>query len=166
MGKRRSASAVTTAIIAFTAAAFGFAGASIAACSQDTVSVRGDFGSAQFTVAVADSIAERSRGLMFVEQMATTQGMLFVYGRPQSVSFWMRNTLIPLDMVFVDETGVIRNIHSMAQPLDETSIFGGTGIQFVLEINGGLADRLGMDVGDQMQHTSFGTDIIWPCESN
>jgi uncharacterized membrane protein (UPF0127 family) len=128
--------------------------------------VRGDFGSAQFTVEVADSPAERSRGLMFVEHMATTQGMLFVYGRPQSVSFWMRNTLIPLDMVFVDDTGVIRNIHSMAQPLDETSIFGGTEIQFVLEINGGLADRLGMDVGDQMQHISFGNDAIWPCETN
>jgi uncharacterized membrane protein (UPF0127 family) len=166
MGKRCSASSITTTIIAWTAAAFGFAGAAFAACSQDTVSVRGDFGSAQFTVEVSDSSAERSRGLMFVEQMATTQGMLFVYGRPQSVSFWMRNTLIPLDMVFVDDTGVIRNIHSMAQPLDETPIFGGTDIQFVLEINGGLADRLGMDVGDQIQHISFGNAAIWPCETN
>jgi uncharacterized membrane protein (UPF0127 family) len=166
MGKCCSASSITTTIIAWTAAVFGFAGAAFAACSQDTVSVRGDFGSAQFTVEVADSSSERSRGLMFVEQMATTQGMLFVYGHPQSVSFWMRNTLIPLDMVFVDDTGVIRNIHSMAQPLDETPIFGGTDIQFVLEINGGLADRLGMDVGDQMQHISFGNAAIWPCETN
>jgi uncharacterized membrane protein (UPF0127 family) len=166
MGKCCSASSITTTIIAWTAAVFGFSGAAFAACSQDTVSVRGDFGSAQFTVEVADSSAERSRGLMFVEQMATTQGMLFVYGHPQSVSFWMRNTLIPLDMVFVDDTGVIRNIHSMAQPLDEIPIFGGTDIQFVLEINGGLADRLGMDVGDQMQHISFGNTAIWPCETN
>jgi uncharacterized membrane protein (UPF0127 family) len=166
MGKCCSASSITTTIIAWTAAVFGFAGAAFAACSQDTVSVRGDFGSAQFTVEVADSSAERSRGLMFVEQMATTQGMLFVYGHPQSISFWMRNTLIPLDMVFVDDTGVIRNIHSMAQPLDEIPIFGGTDIQFVLEINGGLADRLGMDVGDQMQHISFGNAAIWPCETN
>jgi uncharacterized membrane protein (UPF0127 family) len=166
MGKCCSASSITTTIIAWTAAVFGFSGAAFAACSQDTVSVRGDFGSAQFTVEVADSSAERSRGLMFVEQMATTQGMLFVYGHPQSVSFWMRNTLIPLDMVFVDDTGVIRNIHSMAQPLDEIPIFGGTDIQFVLEINGGLADRLGMDVGDQMQHISFGNAAIWPCETN
>jgi uncharacterized membrane protein (UPF0127 family) len=166
MGKCCSASSVTTTIIAWTAAVFGFAGAAFAACSQDTVSVRGDFGSAQFKVEVADTSADRSRGLMFVEQMATTQGMLFVYGHPQSVSFWMRNTLIPLDMVFVDDTGVIRNIHSMAQPLDEIPIFGGTDIQFVLEINGGLADLLGMDVGDQMQHISFGNAAIWPCETN
>ncbi len=161
MGKRHSASFIAT-----TFAAIGIAGASFAACSEDTVSVRGDFGSAQFTIVVADSNAERSRGLMFVEQMATMQGMLFVYARPQSVSFWMRNTLIPLDMVFVDDTGVIRNIHAMAQPRDETPIFGGSDIRFVLEINGGLADRLGMKVGDQMQHISFGTDAIWPCEIN
>lgn len=153
----------STAFIGATFATLGFAGASFAACSQDTVSVRGDFGSAQFTVAVADTIAERSLGLMFVEQMATMQGMLFVYERPQSVSFWMRNTLIPLDLVFVDETGVIRNMSAMAQPLDETPIFGGSDIQFVLEINGGLADRLGLDIGDEMQHISFGADAVWPC---
>ena len=166
MGKRRSAHFLAYIFIVTTTAVVSFVSASSAACSQDKVSVRGDFGSAQFTVEVADSIVERSRGLMFVEKMATTQGMLFVYERPQNVSFWMKDTIIPLDMVFVDDIGVIRNIHSMAVPLDETSIFGGSDIQFVLEINGGLADRLGMDVGDQMQHISFGHGAIWPCETN
>lgn len=148
------------------AGAISIAGTAYSACSEDQVSLRGDFGEAQFTVDVADDASERARGLMFVEQMATMQGMLFVYERPQSVSFWMRNTLIPLDLVFVDDTGVVRNIHSMAQPLDETPIYGGEGIQYVLEINGGLADRLGLSIGDEMRHTSFGGDVNWPCEMN
>jgi len=78
----------------------------------------------------------------------------------------MRNTLIPLDMIFADETGVVRNIHVNAQPLDETPIFGGTDIQFVLEINGGMSERLGLNVGDQMQHPLFGEAAIWPCATN
>jgi len=130
------------------------------------VSLRDEDQSVQFTVDVADSNEERASGLMFVEKMAATQGMLFVYDRPQSVSFWMRNTLIPLDMVFVDETGVVRNIHSMAQPLDETPIFGGEDIQYVLEINGGMAEMLTLEVGDQMQHPSLGADAVWPCIIN
>lgn len=137
-----------------------------AECGVDTVSIRGDFGSARFTVEVADDNAERARGLMFVEEMATLEGMLFVYDRPQPVSFWMRNTLIPLDMVFVGADGVIRNIHAMAQPLDETGIPGGDQIQYVLEINGGMAERLGIEPGDQMQHPSFSATSVWPCETN
>ena len=165
MGKRSFARLIATQFIA-AIAVFGVTGAAFAACTEDTVSVRGDFGSVQFTVDVADSMGERSRGLMFVEQMAPTQGMLFVYDSPQSVSFWMRNTLIPLDMVFVGGDGIIDNIHENAVPLDETPIFGGDDIQYVLEINGGMAARLGMDVGDEMQHPSFADTSVWPCEIN
>ncbi|HCP82547.1 MAG TPA: hypothetical protein DIT67_13620 [Octadecabacter sp.] len=161
MGKRDS-----TRLITATGAVIAFAGAANASCSLDTVTIRDDAGTVQFTVDVADSVEERSRGLMFVEEMATMQGMLFVYERPRRVSFWMRNTLIPLDMLFVDELGVVQNIHAMAQPLDETPIFGGEGIQFVLEINGGLAAMLGLEAGDQMQHPSFGGGAVWPCEIN
>ena len=160
MGKRSRAYLIAAALV-LTSAAQAFA-----ACSNDSVALRGDFGSARFAVDVADDAAERAQGLMFVEQMPTMQGMLFVYERPQRVSFWMRNTLIPLDMVFVGPDGVVDSIHSMAQPLDETPIFGGTDIQYVLEINGGMADRLGLSAGDEMQHPSFGPDAIWPCESN
>ena len=153
-------------LIAATFAAVAFGGAVNASCSPDTVTIRDDAGTVQFTVDVADSNEERARGLMFVDEMATMQGMLFVYERPQFASFWMRNTLIPLDMLFVDENGVVQNIHAMAQPLDETPIFGGDNIKFVLEINGGLAAILGLEVGDQLQHPSFGDDAIWPCEIN
>jgi len=90
--------------------------------------------------------------------------MLFIYNRPTSLSFWMRNTLIELDMLFVDATGVIRNIHERAIPLDETPIFGGDGLTHVLEINGGLARTLGIKVGDQLRHPSFEqSTAAWPC---
>ncbi|GGL64241.1 hypothetical protein GCM10011392_18600 [Wenxinia marina] len=134
------------------------------ACSDDRVTVVGEFGRASFAVEVADEPQERSQGLMYVEEMGTLEGMLFVYERPQRASFWMRNTLIPLDMLFADETGVITRIHAQAVPLDETSIDGGEGVKYVLEINGGLAARLGIEEGDAMQHPAMGADAKLPCE--
>ncbi len=91
--------------------------------------------------------------------------MLFVYDRPQSVSFWMRNTLIPLDMIFADETGLVRRVHSNAIPLDETPIFGGSQILAVLEINGGLAEQFGISAGTLLQHPAFDqSTAAWPCD--
>ncbi|WP_343229854.1 DUF192 domain-containing protein [Yoonia maritima] len=112
---------------------------------------------------VADDPAERAKGLMFVEDLPTLSGMLFVYEQPQSVSFWMQNTLIPLDMLFASPSGEILAIHENAIPLDTTPIPGGDGIQFVLEINGGLSSRLGIEVGSILQHPSFGLQAILPC---
>ena len=140
------------------------AAAAAAACSDDTVWVRGDFGEARFTVELADDPRERAIGLMHRPSMPLSAGMLFIYPAPQRLSFWMRNTLIELDLLFVDAQGVIRNIHERAQPLDETPIVGGNNLTHVLEINGGLSKQLGIDVGDQMRHPSFDqAGAIWPC---
>lgn len=147
------------AIVASTAAADP-------ACSDDVVFLRGDWGSARFSVEVVDTPESRGRGLMFVESMPTMSGMLFVYDREQSVSFWMKNTLIPLDMVFADGSGVVQRVHENAVPGDLTSIPGGSNIQFVLEINGGMADRLGIDVGTEMRHPAIPDEIAsWACAS-
>ena len=135
-----------------------------AVCADDKVTVQGDWGQATFTVAVADDVAERAQGLMFVESMPTLAGMLFVYDAPQSVSFWMKNTLIPLDMLFVGADGAIVRIHENAIPGDLTPIPGGDDIQYVLEINGGLSARLGIAEGDLMQHPSFGDAAILACD--
>ena len=132
-------------------------------CAPDKVTVIGDWGQASFTVDVADDYQERARGLMFVEQMPTLSGMLFIYDAPQPVSFWMKNTLIPLDMIFTAPNGEILAIHENAIPGDLTPIPGGDGVQMVLEINGGLASRLGVNVGDALQHPSFGEDAIHAC---
>ncbi|WP_073327853.1 DUF192 domain-containing protein [Wenxinia saemankumensis] len=134
------------------------------ACSEDRVSVVGEFGRVNFEVEVADDAEERAQGLMFVEEMPTLDGMLFVYDRPQRTAFWMRNTLIPLDMIFAGADGTIRRIHANAVPMDETSIPGGDDIQFVLEINGGLAARLGIAEGDALQHPAIGDGAALPCD--
>lgn len=137
-----------------------------AVCADDKVTLQGDWGQATFTVAVADDAQERAQGLMFVETMPTLSGMLFVYDRPQPVSFWMKNTLIPLDMLFAGADGTILRIHENAIPGDLTPIPGGEQIQFVLEINGGLSGRLGITEGDLMQHPSMGSDAILACDEN
>lgn len=135
-----------------------------AACAADRLEVRGDFGTVRFRVAVADDPRERARGLMFVEEMPRMAGMLFVYERPQSVSFWMENTLIPLDMIFADATGTVQRIHANAVPRDRTPIPGGDDIQYVLEINGGMAAELGLAEGAEMRHPSIAPDLAaWPC---
>ena len=136
----------------------------VAQCREDAVFLKGEFGQARFSVEIADDDAERALGLMHRTEMASAAGMLFVYERPQSLSFWMRNTLIELDMLFIDPQGVIKHIHHRAQPLDETPILGGRDLTHVLEINGGKAEQLGIQVGDVIRHPSFAQETAaWPC---
>lgn len=135
-----------------------------AACAPDRVELQGPWGQAAFDVELADDDAERGRGLMFRESLPQQAGMLFIYDRPESVAFWMRNTLIPLDMIFADKTGLVRKVHSNAVPLDETPIFGGNDILAVLEINGGLAERFGIAAGTLIRHPAFDqSTAAWPC---
>ena len=89
---------------------------------------------------------------MFVEDLPRGEGMLFAYNSPQPVAFWMRNTLIPLDMIFLSPEGVVTRVHERAVPGDETPIPGGDEVQFVLEINGGLARALGIAEGSEARH--------------
>ncbi|RMD89317.1 MAG: DUF192 domain-containing protein [Alphaproteobacteria bacterium] len=153
------------ALLAVLAVARAAAPAVAAPCRADVVELRGPWGQARFTVELADEPQERALGLMFRRSLPQGAGMLFVYPRPQSVSFWMRNTLIPLDMIFAGEDGVVRNVHRMARPLDETPIFGGQDIRFVLEINGGLAARLGIAPGSEMRHPAIDpARAAWPCD--
>ncbi|MEQ3625932.1 MAG: DUF192 domain-containing protein [Celeribacter sp.] len=132
-------------------------------CDPDQVDLRGEFGTARFNVAVADDPQKRAQGLMHVERMARSTGMIFLYPEPQPASFWMKNTLIPLDMIFVGADGVIRTVHENAVPQDLTPIPGGDDIVAVLEINGGLSRALGLEAGDEMRHPAFGSDAVWAC---
>ena len=139
--------------------------AALEACQEDAVYLRGDWGQARFSIDVVDTPETRSQGLMFVEDMPRMTGMLFVYDREQTVSFWMKNTLIPLDMIFADGAGVVQRVHENAVPHDLTAIPGGSNIQYVLEINGGLSERLGIDVGTEMRHPSISGNVAsWLCE--
>ena len=139
-------------------------GMALAECAPTQVDIRGDFGTARFTVEIADDDDERAQGLMFRESLASGQGMLFVYPAAGPASFWMKNTLIPLDMIFVGPDGVIDTVHSNAVPGDLTPIRGGDDILAVLEIKGGLATAIGIAPGDEMRHPAFGDDATWTCD--
>lgn len=133
-------------------------------CSEDVVDLRWDGGAAQFRVELADDATERAQGLMFRESLGRYAGMVFAYEREQSVSFWMQNTLIPLDMLFFDGRGVLQNVQHNARPLDPTSLFGGDNIQYVLEVNGGTVEKLGIKDGAQMRYLPIGDAAAWACE--
>ncbi|MGY6411852.1 MAG: DUF192 domain-containing protein [Alkalilacustris sp.] len=136
----------------------------VAECREDLVDLRGAWGQARFTVEIADTPEAQARGLMFRDSLPRGAGMLFLYDRPQRVAFWMRNTFIPLDMIFVDDTGTVTRVHHEAVPLDETPIEGGPGVQAVLEINGGLARRFGIAPGTELRHPRMPqSDAAWPC---
>ena len=150
--------------------ALGFAvstGSANASCDPERVDLRGEWGQARFSVELADTDETRALGLMHRESMATMAGMLFLYEEAQRVGFWMKNTLIPLDLIFMSPDGVVQRIHENAIPLDETIIMGGDGILAVLEINGGMAKTLGITVGSQLRHPNLDqTQAAWPCEAN
>lgn len=130
-------------------------------CDPDHAIFMVDGAPLAISVEVADDAGERAQGLMFRKSLARKHGMLFVYDRPQPVSFWMRNTLIPLDLIFIDETGITRHIHRNARPLDETSIPGAAVGDpdpkrlMVLEIGGGEADALGIKTGQAMAYPAI-----------
>lgn len=109
-----------------------------------------------FTVEIADDDAERARGLMFREELAPDAGMLFDFVDERPVAFWMQNTLIPLDMLFIAGDGTIRHIHANATPLSTDSIPSEYPVRAVLEINGGSARLLGIKPGDKVRHPIFG----------
>jgi uncharacterized membrane protein (UPF0127 family) len=129
------------------------------------VDLRWPGGAESFSVELADDPAERARGLMFRESLDPAAGMLFVYESPRRAQFWMKNTLIPLDMIFADAAGRVTRVHSNAIPGDLTPIDGGEGVVYVLEINGGLADRLGIVPGAELRHPAIpAATAAWPCD--
>ena len=111
---------------------------------------KGDF---TFNIEVVDTEAGRERGLMFRKSLAPDAGMLFDFLTPQMVAFWMKNTLIPLDMVFIAADGTVEAVHPNAIPGDLTPIPSGTPVRFVLEIAGGRAKAIDLEPGDRMEQS-------------
>ncbi|WP_413875315.1 DUF192 domain-containing protein [Albidovulum sp.] len=146
-------------------AALGWAGQAAAeTCSETRAEFRWPGGQARFAVEIADDEAERAQGLMFRQELPAGAGMLFIYDRPQGVAFWMKNTLIPLDMVFIGADGRVNGVHSDAVPGDLTQIPGPPDTLMVLEIRGGLARRLGLAEGAELRHPALDqAGALWPC---
>ncbi|WP_373006274.1 DUF192 domain-containing protein [Hyphomonas sp.] len=110
----------------------------------------------RFTVELADDADEIRTGLMNRAEMAPNAGMLFDFGQPREASMWMKNTLIPLDMLFVAPDGKVIAIARNAVPGSLRTISPGVPVKAVLELNGGRCAALGIEPGDIVQHALFG----------
>ncbi len=119
-------------------------------------------GAHDFQVEVAATRAERERGLMFRTGLAPNRGMLFDYGAPRGIAMWMKNTLIPLDMIFVDAGGRVVNVYVDAVPRSLSSIRAARPARVVIEVPGGTAARLGIAAGDRVRHEVFGDQFSIP----
>ena len=113
-------------------------------------------GSHKFTVEVATTPGQMEQGLMFRQSLAPDAGMIFDYSVPSMAAMWMKNTLIPLDMLFVDQRGRIINIHERAVPGSLEPIAAAAPARAVIELNGGTAARLGIKPGDRIIFPLFG----------
>jgi uncharacterized membrane protein (UPF0127 family) len=112
-------------------------------------------GAHEFQVEIARDEASREHGLMNRRYMAADHGMLFEFSRTEPQAFWMKNTYIPLDMIFISATGEVTNIAATAEPLSERVIPSGPACAAVLEVNGGVAAAIGLRVGDKVRHPFF-----------
>jgi uncharacterized protein len=108
-----------------------------------------------FQVEVARNEADRAQGLMFRRAMPADHGMLFDFTRVEPVSMWMQNTYLPLDMLFIRADGTIARIAANTEPLSTRTIASGEPVLAVLELNAGTASRLGIKVGDRVEHMLF-----------
>ncbi len=113
-----------------------------------------------FMVELAVTPKEQAQGLMHRTEMPMEQGMLFWFGGAEQMrSFWMKNTLISLDMIFVRADGTIHHIHHSAQPENLTSVSSQGPVAAVLELNGGVSRLLGIQKGDRVHHNFFGNPL-------
>ena len=111
----------------------------------------------RFDIELALSPQQQAQGLMYRRSLAADAGMLFVYRPARPVAMWMKNTLIPLDMLFIAEDGLVVKVVERTVPLSLTSISSDQKVRGVLELNGGTADRLGIRPGDRVIHPAFET---------
>ena len=142
------------------AAAIGLAGhpagAQLQSFAKSSLVIRTAEGPHRFNIEVAETEAQMEQGLMYRRHLAPDAGMLFIYQRPTIAMFWMKNTLIPLDMLFVDAHGRIVNIHRNAAPQSLAIIRSHAPVRAVVELNGGTAARLGIKPGDEVVYPLFG----------
>ena len=109
------------------------------------------------SIELAMTPLQQEQGLMYRGSLAPDAGMLFVFPGPQVAVFWMKNTLIPLDMLFIAADGHVADIHERAVPMSEANIVSKVPVKAVLELNGGTVARLGIKDGDLVHYSIFGT---------
>jgi uncharacterized membrane protein (UPF0127 family) len=135
--------------------ALGAAGGAARSDGPEALRIVTATGAHDFQVEIARDEASRARGLMDRRFMPADHGMLFEFDSEEPEAFWMKNTYIPLDMIFISRTGIVTNIVANAEPLSERAIPSGPPCTAVLELNGGAAARIGLKVGDKVRHPFF-----------
>ena len=126
--------------------------------TKETLSLLTAAGERKIDVEIARTPDEQARGLMFRTTLTDTQGMLFPYKPPHELTMWMRNTYIPLDMVFIRPDGTVHRIEERTEPLSDTVISSRGDVAAVLELAGGAAARFGLKAGDRVVHPHFRTN--------
>jgi uncharacterized membrane protein (UPF0127 family) len=130
--------------------------ASVAA-NTGTLVLKTDSGPHSFNIEIATTDRERRLGLMYRRTLADDAGMLFLYEQPQPVAMWMKNTIIPLDMIFIDPAGRVHRIEKHAEPFS-TDLISSDGIVVgILEVKAGTADKIGLKRGDEVIYPGLGT---------
>jgi len=138
--------------------AFGAAGPAAAqpvTFEKDSLSIETGAGSHAFQVEIAETPNQRAQGLMYRRQMAADAGMLFLFGGEEERAMWMKNTFIPLDMLFIEKSGRILRIEQRTVPHSLRAIVSGGPVFAVLELNAGTASRLSIRPGDRVVYPAF-----------
>jgi uncharacterized membrane protein (UPF0127 family) len=123
--------------------------------SKGELTIETASGPKKFTIELATTEQQREQGLMYRTRMAADAGMLFIYPGEQPIAMWMKNTYIPLDMVFIGADGTIRNIQERAVPQSLATIASDGLAKATLELNGGIVDKLGIKPGDKVIATGL-----------
>jgi len=142
--------------VVFIAVVFAPLAQTSTAFERSTLTIQTERGSHKFDVELATTPDQLSFGLMYRRSLAVDAGMLFDYSRPQIVAMWMKNTLIPLDMVFIDAVGKVAHISERTVPQSLRTISSQVPVRAVLELNGGTVARLKIKNGDRIRHDIFG----------
>ncbi len=117
--------------------------------------ISSDGASHTLLIELVNTQAGRAQGLMFRDSLAANSGMLFDFGQEQAVVMWMKNTLIPLDIVFIREGGEIANIHEYAVPRSLKKIYSSGPVRATLEVNAGVIRQMGIEAGNRVVHPVF-----------
>ncbi|WP_295558405.1 DUF192 domain-containing protein [uncultured Hyphomicrobium sp.] len=149
--------ALTGAVVRSDAALAESSAAASKAAQEERLELVTASGVHALDVEVAATPEKQAYGLMYRTSLPETKGMLFPHKQPTELTMWMRNTYIPLDMVFIRADGTVHRIEARTEPLSERVIASEGPVTAVLEIAGGAAERMGLKPGDKVRHPAFGT---------
>ena len=144
-----------TAFLAFFVSLAALSGAFAEDGVFEPLSITTASGKHDFQVEVMRTDDEQQRGMMFRRSLGDDKGMLFPFPSERIATFWMENTYVPLDMIFIKSDGSIQRIEKSAEPLSTQTVSSGAPVLAVLEVIGGLSDKLGIKPGDKVDYPIF-----------